>query len=192
MILNKYLLLNIQDKLKQPYNTINLELSYSLNNGDNYYIDYYLNHNLNMINRYIMHENKYLFGKIKYLIFERCRAVYPDCEVQNNRIKIIFTDDKLINLIASEQCCDISWFELKNSKLSKLSGKRIISIEISKGFNNKLLPNVRDDYYKGLCNDVLTSKEIKIITDRGKPFIFYLRNKSNGFYDSFLQINDLK
>lgn len=100
-----------------------------------------------------MHKNKYLFGKIKYLIFERRRAVYEDCEAQNKGIKIIFTDDKLINLIAGEQCCDISWFELKNSKLSKLSGKRIISIEISKEFNNKLLPNVRDDYY-GVYNDV--------------------------------------
>lgn len=75
MNLSVNLLHNIQKKLKQPYNTVNLELSYSLCNNEFYYIDSYLKYNLTQIGEYKIYKvissevmNKALeFKLFKYL-----------------------------------------------------------------------------------------------------------------------------
>lgn len=47
-----YMIHKIHDKLKQPHNDLNLELSYCLNHQEDYYIDSYLKYYLTIINEY--------------------------------------------------------------------------------------------------------------------------------------------
>lgn len=66
MILHVPLLHKIGDKLKQPYNVINLELSFSLNNYRNYFVDYYTNYYLNTANKYKIVSNGFNIFDLYY------------------------------------------------------------------------------------------------------------------------------
>lgn len=64
------LLHKIQKKLKQPYNTINLELSYNLNHSAYYYIDSYLKYYLTEINLYKFPKFEYLKYRLENMLGE--------------------------------------------------------------------------------------------------------------------------
>lgn len=77
IILNINLLNKIESKLKQPYNDFNLELSYSLNHRESYYIDSHLNYYLIKVNvLHINHSNTYKLKIFEFRFFKfLCRYI---------------------------------------------------------------------------------------------------------------------
>lgn len=73
-----HLLLKIEKKLKQPYNSLNLELSFNLNCNESYYIDSYLRHYLTKINQYCIksHMNNAYSSELKIIKFLLERGLY--------------------------------------------------------------------------------------------------------------------
>lgn len=73
-----HLLLKIENKLKQPYNSLNLELSFNLSHNESYYIDSYLQYYLTKINQYCIksHMNNVYSSELKIMKFLLERGLY--------------------------------------------------------------------------------------------------------------------
>lgn len=69
MLLHIHLLNKVQEKLKQPYNNLNLELSETLSYNNFYSIDKYFKYYLTEINKYEI-KKKHIYGIDKIKIFK--------------------------------------------------------------------------------------------------------------------------
>lgn len=146
----------ISNKLKQPYKTLNLELSCSLNNDKPYFIDYYLKYCLIKVNKYNFsccysspgcHEIiqkggisiiKYMFNKINHpnIFFEY------SCHNDNPNIVKFFIKKGLT--------CHITNNRSGNNCMEYAHNTKIIKILLNNGSNIKIY---RGTIMTNLCED---------------------------------------
>lgn len=110
----------------------------------------------------------------------------------HDKIRFNFDDGKSMVLTAESEYPYISWFELNGYNLEELEGRTITTIEnIKSKVDNSLLPEVhKDDYSMCLLYNDIRNCKIKMSFVDDKPFYFYIRNKSNGYYDGWLSISE--
>lgn len=182
MKLHIHLLHNIQKKLKQPYNTINLELSYNLNHSAYYYIDSYLKY-------YFTEINLYKFPKFPNLEY-RLRCMLGEYNIQKYIVKLYNITD--LNYIGFSSIKTAKMFpsvyincyqtSIKNFKfLYKRGNNELINGKITYTNNFELIKHfVRqkinlDHYFINLVQEN-NFKVIKYLLQKG-----YNVNHSNGY-----------
>lgn len=150
MILSVNLLHKVQKRLKQPYNSINLELSYSLCNKQYYYIDSYLKYYLTQIGEYKIYKKissevinkasefklfKYLynFGIVYHYHDYLCKI----CSIGNiNIIKHILSKDDRLNKTPSRFNDHITLFTLSHA--SNKGHFRILKLLVNEVFTRMI------------------------------------------------------
>ena len=100
-----------------------------------------------------------------------------------DEIYIFFQDIKKrsLNLTAVGDCCSESWFEPYGSEFTTLIGNTIV--DVVKDSDIEMEPSGRQE-----C-DQNTIYKIKL--GNGDEFLFLLRNSSNGYYNGWLEIDEV-
>lgn len=150
MKLHVNLLNKISNKLKQPYKTLNLELSGSLNNHKPYFIDYYLKRCLIKINKY----HFYIWFRIdeiirisemsiiKYIFDKSSEQLYifdSSCYGNNSNIVKFFIKKGFKN----NMICNRKYYNVHNIKIIKILFNNGIKID-----GKQIIKNLREGYLK--------------------------------------------
>jgi hypothetical protein len=98
----------------------------------------------------------------------------PNIESEPNVLILYFSKTEYIKLLAQAECCSTSYFEYDVAELGKsLAGENITSIDFEKS------------------NDESSEEKrhvIRIVLSGGSDYAFNLINRSNGYYDGWLEI----
>jgi hypothetical protein len=98
----------------------------------------------------------------------------PNIESEPNVLILYFSKTEYIKLLAQAECCSTSYFEYNVTELEKsLASKSITSIDFEKS------------------NDESSEEKrhvIRIALSDGNDYKFGLINRSNGYYDGWLEI----
>lgn len=99
--------------------------------------------------------------------------------INENAIRLSLEDyDVDVKLFAAADCCSESWFEISGD-LNDLVGKKITNINNTGEID--LPASNRQEYDKN-------HKYEMVFEDESTPFIFILRNSSNGYYSGWLEM----
>lgn len=113
-------------------------------------------------------------NNITYSHLGKVRNIYLTKEM----ITVVY-DAKIMEILAYADCCSYSWFEYP-SDLKKIIGSKIINITEGKKHIDMPASNIQEYDENRICY---------IYTENRKtPYIFYLRNSSNGYYSGWLEI----
>lgn len=103
-----------------------------------------------------------------------------DVFVTKETITFVFGEKKkIMEIIAYADCCSYSWFEYP-ADLKKIIGSHIINIIDSDKYIELPPSNIQEHDENNVC--------YIFVKNRKTPYIFYLRNSSNGYYSGWLEI----
>ncbi len=101
-------------------------------------------------------------------------------DIYLSSVEIVITyEKKIMKILAVGDCCSYSWFEYPDD-MKKFIGYKILNIVNTKKKIDLPVSNIQE-YDENMICYIYTDK-------RKKPYMFYLRNSSNGYYSGWFEI----